>query len=155
MGNRSLLLMNFLNFLPDEAYQSCPHSYSHLSQSLTPTEPPVLLLPPPLLQLLHSSSFTQFLFRPLLVSIHLYSDSSFHVLRVNGRLTRVGGKIKEERESLAKGQGYIMAMQWSSTLWMIRMVWLALAGWMSSCFTVADEIAHSIRTGDIGPFVIA
>ncbi|CAN1268424.1 hypothetical protein LINPERPRIM_LOCUS13164 [Linum perenne] len=81
--------------------------------------------------------------------------SSFHVLRVNGRLTRVGGKIKEERESLAKGQGYIMAMQWSSTLWMIRMVWLALAGWMSSCFTVADEIAHSIRTGDIGPFVIA
>ncbi|CAN0877224.1 hypothetical protein LINGRAHAP2_LOCUS11769 [Linum grandiflorum] len=47
-----------------------------------------------------------------------------------------------------------MAMQWSSTLWMIRMVWLALAGWISSCFTVADEIAHSIRNGDIGPFVI-
>ncbi|XP_024186648.1 uncharacterized protein LOC121048854 isoform X4 [Rosa chinensis] len=27
-----------------------------------------------------------------------------------------------------------------------------LTGWVSSCLTVADELATSLRTGDIGPF---
>ncbi|CAI0625403.1 unnamed protein product [Linum tenue] len=47
-----------------------------------------------------------------------------------------------------------MAMQWSSTLFVLQMVWLALVGWVSSCLNVADEVAHSLRTGDIGPFII-
>ncbi|PRQ44227.1 hypothetical protein RchiOBHm_Chr3g0476891 [Rosa chinensis] len=45
-----------------------------------------------------------------------------------------------------------MAMPWNMTLWMAEMVWLALTGWVSSCLTVADELATSLRTGDIGPF---
>uniref|UniRef100_A0A803MM31 Uncharacterized protein n=1 Tax=Chenopodium quinoa TaxID=63459 RepID=A0A803MM31_CHEQI len=45
-----------------------------------------------------------------------------------------------------------MAMPWSMTLWISKMVWLALAGWISSCLIVADEVASSIRTGDIGAF---
>ncbi|TXG70148.1 hypothetical protein EZV62_005083 [Acer yangbiense] len=45
-----------------------------------------------------------------------------------------------------------MAVHWGMTLWMANMVWIALRGWVSSCFTVADEVAGSIRTGDIGPF---
>ncbi|GMP86539.1 hypothetical protein CsSME_00039273 [Camellia sinensis var. sinensis] len=42
-----------------------------------------------------------------------------------------------------------MAVPWGVTLWMARMVWLALSGWVTSCLTVADEIAGSFRTGDI------
>ncbi|PRQ44235.1 hypothetical protein RchiOBHm_Chr3g0476991 [Rosa chinensis] len=45
-----------------------------------------------------------------------------------------------------------MAMPWNMTLWMAEMVWLDLTGWVSSCLTVADELATSLRTGDIGPF---
>ncbi|KAJ0621834.1 hypothetical protein HanIR_Chr01g0013181 [Helianthus annuus] len=43
-----------------------------------------------------------------------------------------------------------MAVPWSVSLWMANMVWLAISGWVISCLTVADEIAGSIRTGDIG-----
>ncbi|KAK6941730.1 hypothetical protein RJ641_027107 [Dillenia turbinata] len=42
-----------------------------------------------------------------------------------------------------------MAMPWSMTIWMARMVLIALSGWVSSCLTVADDIASSIRSGDI------
>ena len=45
-----------------------------------------------------------------------------------------------------------MAMPWAMTLWMAKMVWVALTGWVSSCLIVADEVANSLRTGDIGPF---
>ncbi|XP_038721776.1 uncharacterized protein LOC120013879 isoform X2 [Tripterygium wilfordii] len=44
-----------------------------------------------------------------------------------------------------------MAMPWSMVLWMAEMVWLALAGWVSSCLNVADELARALRNGDIGP----
>ncbi|XP_025014895.2 uncharacterized protein LOC107262052 [Ricinus communis] len=53
--------------------------------------------------------------------------------------------VERERESE-------MAMPWGTTLWMVKMVWIALSGWVSSCLTVADEVASSLRTGDIGPF---
>ena len=43
-------------------------------------------------------------------------------------------------------------MPWGMALWMANMVWVALIGWVSSCLTVADELASSLRTGDIGPF---
>jgi hypothetical protein len=45
-----------------------------------------------------------------------------------------------------------MAMPWGMALWMANMVWVTLIGWVSSCLTVADELASSLRTGDIGPF---
>lgn len=45
-----------------------------------------------------------------------------------------------------------MAVPWSMTLWMAKMVWMALSGWVISCLTVADGVAGSLRTGDIGPF---
>ena len=45
-----------------------------------------------------------------------------------------------------------MAFPWSMALWMANMVWVALIGWVSSCLTVADELASSLRTGDIGHF---
>ncbi|XP_074320583.1 uncharacterized protein LOC141657304 [Silene latifolia] len=48
-----------------------------------------------------------------------------------------------------------MAMPWSVTLWMSEMVWLALIGWVSSCFIIADEIANSLRSADIAVFHLA
>ncbi|XP_050227855.1 uncharacterized protein LOC126677335 [Mercurialis annua] len=45
-----------------------------------------------------------------------------------------------------------MAMPLDMTIWMMKMVWVALSGWVSSCLAVADELAASLRTGDIGPF---
>ncbi|PIN18313.1 hypothetical protein CDL12_09018 [Handroanthus impetiginosus] len=47
-----------------------------------------------------------------------------------------------------------MAVPWSMTLWMARMIWLALGGWVVSCLNVADEIASSLRTGDMGNFLV-
>ncbi|XP_057249415.1 uncharacterized protein LOC104889470, partial [Beta vulgaris subsp. vulgaris] len=45
-----------------------------------------------------------------------------------------------------------ITMPWSVTLWISNIVWLALAGWITSCLIVADEIANSMRAGDIGAF---
>ena len=60
-------------------------------------------------------------------------------------------KIEKERE---RGK-QTMAVPWGSTLWMAKMVWLALCGWITSCLIVADEIASSFQTGDMGPFHVA
>lgn len=38
-----------------------------------------------------------------------------------------------------------MAMQWGVTVWMAKMVWIALKGWVTSCFLVADELATAFR----------
>ncbi|XP_027353273.1 uncharacterized protein LOC113863773 [Abrus precatorius] len=45
-----------------------------------------------------------------------------------------------------------MAMAFDSALWIAKMTWIALSGWITSCLTVADEFATSLRSGDIGPF---
>ncbi|KAK7378076.1 hypothetical protein VNO80_03512 [Phaseolus coccineus] len=45
-----------------------------------------------------------------------------------------------------------MAMALDAVLWIAKMTWIALSGWISSCLTVADEFASSLRSGDIGPF---
>lgn len=45
-----------------------------------------------------------------------------------------------------------MAMPWSITIWLANLIWTALSGWVVSCLSVADEIASSLRNGDIGPF---
>ncbi|KAL2952580.1 hypothetical protein AAZX31_19G119000 [Glycine max] len=45
-----------------------------------------------------------------------------------------------------------MAMALDAALWIVKMTWIALSGWISSCLIVADEFASSLRSGDIGPF---
>ncbi|KAF9679559.1 hypothetical protein SADUNF_Sadunf06G0027400 [Salix dunnii] len=45
-----------------------------------------------------------------------------------------------------------MAMPWSMAIWIANMVWVGLIGLVSTCLIVADELASSLRTGDIGPF---
>ncbi|XP_008808784.1 uncharacterized protein LOC103720722 [Phoenix dactylifera] len=47
-----------------------------------------------------------------------------------------------------------MAMPWALAVYIMNMVWMVLDDWISSCVTVADEIAQALRTGDIGPFPI-
>ncbi|XP_022935086.1 uncharacterized protein LOC111790952 [Cucurbita pepo subsp. pepo] len=47
-----------------------------------------------------------------------------------------------------------MAMTWHMAFWIANMVWVALSDCVSSCLAIADEVAGSIRTGDIGPFHI-
>ncbi|XXG50460.1 hypothetical protein AAC387_Pa02g4463 [Persea americana] len=42
-----------------------------------------------------------------------------------------------------------MAMPWSLTLNMAMMIWMALNSWVVSCVEVAEEIAQSLRNGDI------
>lgn len=45
-----------------------------------------------------------------------------------------------------------MVMPLEMAVWTGQMVWMALSGWITSCLIVADEIAVSLRTGDIGAF---
>ncbi|XP_072975647.1 uncharacterized protein [Typha angustifolia] len=47
-----------------------------------------------------------------------------------------------------------MAMPWGLAVYIMNMVWIVLDDWISSCVTVADEIARALRTGDIGPFPV-
>lgn len=46
----------------------------------------------------------------------------------------------------------VMAVCWSLTLWLSEMMWVGLKSWIVSCLIVANQIALSIRSGDIGPF---
>ncbi|KAF9679558.1 hypothetical protein SADUNF_Sadunf06G0027300 [Salix dunnii] len=66
----------------------------------------------------------------------------FAVLKGRGKETKREG----ERE---RGE---MAMPWSMAIWIANMVWVGLIGLVSTCLIVADELASSLRTGDIGPF---
>lgn len=45
-----------------------------------------------------------------------------------------------------------MAIPCSMTLWIGKMVWLAISGWVVALLSMADEIANALRNGDIGPF---
>lgn len=56
---------------------------------------------------------------------------------------KIEKRKKKSRREMAVTCGFI--------LWMVRMVWIAIKGWVSSCLIVADELASSLRTGDIGP----
>ncbi|KAK4404789.1 hypothetical protein Sango_0847500 [Sesamum angolense] len=56
--------------------------------------------------------------------------------------------FEEFEESLRFGT---MAVPWSMTLYVARMIWMALGGWVVSCLNVADEIAGSLRTGGFEP----
>ncbi|XBI59886.1 hypothetical protein VPH35_040882 [Triticum aestivum] len=44
-----------------------------------------------------------------------------------------------------------MTMLWGLAAYM---VWAVLAGWVSACLLVANEIARGMRAGEIGPFVV-
>ncbi|KAF7045485.1 hypothetical protein CFC21_054587 [Triticum aestivum] len=47
-----------------------------------------------------------------------------------------------------------MTMPWGLVAYMVDMVWAVLAGWVSACLLVANELARGMRTGEIGPFVV-
>lgn len=38
-----------------------------------------------------------------------------------------------------------MAMRWSVVLWVGSVTWMALTEWLSTCFIVATQIAHSLQ----------
>lgn len=74
-------------------------------------------------------------------------------LKNNSGLVVLKGREKDRKqEGERETERGEMAMSWGMALWMANMVWVALIGWVSSCLTVADELASSLRTGDIGPF---
>jgi len=41
-----------------------------------------------------------------------------------------------------------MLMPWSMAVYIIKLVRVELDGWIATTVTVADEIAHALRTGD-------
>ena len=47
-----------------------------------------------------------------------------------------------------------MTMPWELVAYRVDMVWAVLAGWVSACLLVANEIARGMRAGEIGPFVV-
>ncbi|GFP83255.1 hypothetical protein PHJA_000468900 [Phtheirospermum japonicum] len=40
------------------------------------------------------------------------------------------------------------------TLWMERMIWMELGGWVVSYLNIVDEIAGSLQTDDVSHFVL-
>ncbi|XP_037455361.1 uncharacterized protein LOC119325738 isoform X2 [Triticum dicoccoides] len=59
------------------------------------------------------------------------------------------GKAARKRESEER-----MGMPRGLSAYMVDMVWAVLAGWVSACLLVANEIARGMRAGEIGPFVV-
>ncbi|KAM3405663.1 hypothetical protein ACQJBY_008271 [Aegilops geniculata] len=47
-----------------------------------------------------------------------------------------------------------MTMPWGLAAYMVDMLCAALAGWVSACLLVANEIARGMRAGEIGPFIV-
>ncbi|RLM99593.1 hypothetical protein C2845_PM06G01770 [Panicum miliaceum] len=47
-----------------------------------------------------------------------------------------------------------MTMPWGVAVCIVDMVWAVLAGWVSTCLVVANEVARAMRNGEIGPFVV-
>ncbi|KAG2617617.1 uncharacterized protein LOC120664681 [Panicum virgatum] len=47
-----------------------------------------------------------------------------------------------------------MTMPWGVAVCIVDMVWAVLAGWVSTCLLVANEVARAMRNGEIGPFVV-
>ncbi|URD72488.1 hypothetical protein MUK42_08648 [Musa troglodytarum] len=45
-----------------------------------------------------------------------------------------------------------MAMPWELAVYIVNMVWDALDGWISSCVSVADEIAGVLRASSATAF---
>jgi hypothetical protein len=47
-----------------------------------------------------------------------------------------------------------MTMSWGLAAHIVDMVWMVLAGWVSTCLVIAGEIARGMRNGEISPFVV-
>ncbi|EFH52652.1 hypothetical protein ARALYDRAFT_907164 [Arabidopsis lyrata subsp. lyrata] len=54
--------------------------------------------------------------------------------------------------SIDDDKSFEMAMPLGMAMYLMRMVWFSLSGWVFTCVAIADEIAGSLRNGDIGPF---
>uniref|UniRef100_A0A0E0LII1 Uncharacterized protein n=1 Tax=Oryza punctata TaxID=4537 RepID=A0A0E0LII1_ORYPU len=61
------------------------------------------------------------------------------------------GKTREERGAEGEGSER-MTMSWGLTAYIVDMVWMVLAGWVSTCLVIAGEIARGMRNGEISPF---
>ncbi|KAK4412877.1 hypothetical protein Salat_2934900 [Sesamum alatum] len=85
-------------------------------------------------------SISMYDFVPLFHQYTKYRNSVLNRMNYLGFRERI-----ELEESLRFGT---MAVPWSMTLWVARMIWMALGGWVVSCLNVADEIAGSLRTGE-------
>ncbi|KAK6945190.1 hypothetical protein RJ641_026292 [Dillenia turbinata] len=82
--------------------------------------------------------------------LHIDSLPAQSISAERENLQKSSWSLIEEKKVLTAKQ--IMAMPWSMTIWMARMVLIALSGWVSSCLSLADDFASSIRFGDISPF---
>jgi hypothetical protein len=47
-----------------------------------------------------------------------------------------------------------MTMPWGLAACIVDMVWAVLAGWVSTCLVIANEVARGMRSGEIGPFFV-
>lgn len=47
-----------------------------------------------------------------------------------------------------------MTIPWGLAAYIVDMVWVVLAGWVSTCLVIANEIARAMRSGEIGPFIV-
>ncbi|ONM58925.1 hypothetical protein ZEAMMB73_Zm00001d021874 [Zea mays] len=43
-----------------------------------------------------------------------------------------------------------MTMPWGLAACIVDMVWAVLAGWVSTCLVIANEVARGMRSGEIG-----
>jgi len=53
-----------------------------------------------------------------------------------------------------EGARMTMTMPWGLAACIVDMVWAVLAGWVSTCLVIANEVARGMRSGEIGPFVV-
>ncbi|XP_078152251.1 uncharacterized protein LOC144547470 [Carex rostrata] len=61
---------------------------------------------------------------------------------------------KEHRKKNRERVIQVTVMTCGLTLYFMNHVLGFLHGWVSSCLSIADEIARAIRRGDIGPFPV-
>jgi hypothetical protein len=47
-----------------------------------------------------------------------------------------------------------MTMSWRLVACIVDMVWAVLAGWVSTCLVIANEVARGMRSREISPFVV-
>ncbi|CAA7060550.1 unnamed protein product [Microthlaspi erraticum] len=54
-----------------------------------------------------------------------------------------------ESFQLTRERSSEMAMPLGMATYLMRMVWFSLSSWVFTCLSIADEIAASLRSGDI------
>ncbi|KAK4757362.1 hypothetical protein SAY87_018663 [Trapa incisa] len=81
----------------------------------------------------------------------LWRDGSYH--SPNYKVIAIGFCSNRKRNPISVVFA-VMAVQCGNAIWAAEIIFLALKGWVSSILIVADEVASSLRSGDIGPFHI-